>query len=225
MHGGIGRVDGGIGLSLAEPGILLEVRPVPGDRRPGRGRTGPGNGGEGAGRVLAGIRAQGGVEITLRRVYPPHIGLGSGSQIALAVARGICELFGRSLPGEGARPHGRKGRDIGYRDRSIRARGVHRRRGPCVRVPVARSAISAPPRRLTGCGPHLSSQGMTFLQTGGSSSPPPGSLPGRAERGRLTSSGVPAPYPLPRSARPATRYSCGCFPGSWAMTWTSSGAP
>jgi beta-ribofuranosylaminobenzene 5'-phosphate synthase len=110
MHGGIGRVDGGIGLSLAEPGILLEVN---------QSRETVARGGDGsaramaervAGRVLAGIRAPGGVEITLRRVYPPHVGLGSGSQVALAVARGICELFGRSLPvKELARMAGRGG--------------------------------------------------------------------------------------------------------------------
>jgi beta-ribofuranosylaminobenzene 5'-phosphate synthase len=38
------------------------------------------------------------VEITLRQIYPSHVGLGSGSQIALAVARGVCELFGRNFP-------------------------------------------------------------------------------------------------------------------------------
>ncbi|MDD1661441.1 MAG: chorismate pyruvate-lyase family protein [Methanomicrobiales archaeon] len=97
MHGGLGRVDGGIGISLAEPGILLEVSQSRetvargGDERARRMAE------KVAARVLAGIHVQGGVEITLRRVYPPHVGLGSGSQIALAVARGICEIFGRSL--------------------------------------------------------------------------------------------------------------------------------
>jgi len=98
MHGGIGRVDGGIGISLAEPGILLEVsraretvaRGSDGDARETAVRA--------ASRALAGIRAAGGVEIVLRRTYPSHVGLGRGSQIALAVARGICELHGRSLP-------------------------------------------------------------------------------------------------------------------------------
>jgi beta-ribofuranosylaminobenzene 5'-phosphate synthase len=110
MHGGIGRVDGGIGISLEEPGILLEVS---------RARENSARGGDeraretalrAAARVLAGIRAAGGVEITLRRVYPSHTGLGSGSQIALSVARGTCELFGQSLPArELARLTGRGG--------------------------------------------------------------------------------------------------------------------
>ena len=98
MHGGIGRVDGGIGIALEEPGILLEVKQA-GETvaRGGDGRS-RATAERAASRVLAGIRAAGGVEITLRRVYPSHVGLGSGSQIALAVARGVCELFHRSLP-------------------------------------------------------------------------------------------------------------------------------
>jgi beta-ribofuranosylaminobenzene 5'-phosphate synthase len=110
MHGGIGRVDGGIGISLAEPGILLEVNQSRETVARGGDERARGMAEKVASRVLAGIRAQGGVEITLRRVYPSHVGLGSGSQIALAVARGICEIFGRSLPvTELARMAGRGG--------------------------------------------------------------------------------------------------------------------
>jgi beta-ribofuranosylaminobenzene 5'-phosphate synthase len=97
MNGGMGRVDGGIGISLAEPGILLEVNQSQKTVAHGGDERARGLAEKVAARVLAGIRAQGGVEITLRRVYPSHVGLGSGSQIALAVARGICEIFGRSL--------------------------------------------------------------------------------------------------------------------------------
>lgn len=98
MHGGIGRVDGGIGISLEEPGILLEVSQSRESVARGGDERARETAEKAAARVLAGIRAPGGVEITLRRVYPSHVGLGSGSQIALAVARGICEVFGRSLP-------------------------------------------------------------------------------------------------------------------------------
>jgi beta-ribofuranosylaminobenzene 5'-phosphate synthase len=98
MHGGIGRVDGGIGISLGEPGILLEVNQSGETVARGGDEEARETAEKAALRVLAGIRAAGGVEITLRRVYPSHVGLGSGSQIALAVARGICELFGRNLP-------------------------------------------------------------------------------------------------------------------------------
>ncbi len=110
LHGGIGRVDGGIGISLEEPGVLLEVS---------RSRETVARGGDercrevagrAARRVLAGLRVAGGVEIALRRTIPSHVGLGSGSQTALAVARGISELLGKDIPArELARLAGRGG--------------------------------------------------------------------------------------------------------------------
>jgi beta-ribofuranosylaminobenzene 5'-phosphate synthase len=110
LHGGLGRVDGGIGISLAEPGILLEVRPCREIRVLGGDEGSRATALRVADSVLREIRVPGGVEISLRRVYPSHVGLGSGSQLALAVARGTCELFGRSHPvRELARMAGRGG--------------------------------------------------------------------------------------------------------------------
>jgi beta-ribofuranosylaminobenzene 5'-phosphate synthase len=98
LHGGSGRVDGGIGIALDEPGILIEAELSPvlsvngGDaalqERVGRIATG----------VLETLGAGGSVAITVRSSYPAHIGLGSGSQVGLAVARAIAELHGRHLP-------------------------------------------------------------------------------------------------------------------------------
>ena len=39
----------------------------------------------------------GSVAITIRNLYPSHVGLGSGSQLSLAVARAITELHDRHL--------------------------------------------------------------------------------------------------------------------------------
>jgi len=98
MHGGSGRVDGGTGITLDEPGILLEAELSPvlavrgGDAalqdRVSRTAT----------EVLQKLGAGGNVAITVRSHYPAHVGLGSGSQLALAIARAICELHGRHLP-------------------------------------------------------------------------------------------------------------------------------
>lgn len=98
LHGGSGRVDGGIGIALDEPGVLVEAELSPvlsvngGDaalqERVGRIATG----------VLETLGAGGSVAITVRSHYPAHVGLGSGSQIGLAVARAIAELHGRHLP-------------------------------------------------------------------------------------------------------------------------------
>jgi beta-ribofuranosylaminobenzene 5'-phosphate synthase len=98
MHGGSGRVDGGIGIALDEPGILLEaelspVLQVTGGDEAMRERVG-----QLASGVLQSLGAGGSVAITVRSWYPAHIGLGSGSQLSLAVARAICELHGRHLP-------------------------------------------------------------------------------------------------------------------------------
>ncbi len=98
MHGGSGRVDGGVGIALEEPGILLEVRQNPvlevtggdsviRDQIAGIVRH-----------VLEKIPAGGEVAITVRSHVPSHVGLGSGSQLALAVARAICECYGSTLP-------------------------------------------------------------------------------------------------------------------------------
>ena len=98
MHGGSGRVDGGIGITLDEPGMLLEAELAPalfisgGDPALQERVRGI------ATDVLQKIGAGGSVAITIRSSYPSHVGLGSGSQLGLAVARAIAELHGRHLP-------------------------------------------------------------------------------------------------------------------------------
>ncbi len=97
MHGGSGRVDGSIGITLNEPSILLEVcrsqvLDVKGCDSVMRERIM-----DSARQILQGLHAGGNVSITVREYYPSHIGLGSGSQLMLAVGRGISEIYGRSL--------------------------------------------------------------------------------------------------------------------------------
>ena len=97
LHGGSGRVDGGIGIALADPRVMLEARQsaeiqVNGcDSQTARLVEGI------AKSTLAGIRAGAGISVTLRSSYQSHAGLGSGSQLAIATAKAICELYGRSL--------------------------------------------------------------------------------------------------------------------------------
>jgi beta-ribofuranosylaminobenzene 5'-phosphate synthase len=97
MHGGSGRVDGGVGITLDEPEILIEaeldpVITVKGGDMAVRERIR-----HTAEAVLRNIGAGGGARFIVRSYYPSHIGLGSGSQLALAVARAITELHGKSL--------------------------------------------------------------------------------------------------------------------------------
>ena len=47
--------------------------------------------------VLDGLKIGGSVTVTVRENVPSHIGLGSGSPVMLAAARGIAEVYGRQV--------------------------------------------------------------------------------------------------------------------------------
>jgi beta-ribofuranosylaminobenzene 5'-phosphate synthase len=98
MHGGIGRVDGGIGIALDDPGTLLEAQANPALEVSGGDEQSRGIVTSAATSMLDALHAGGKVKFTLRAVCPRHTGLGSGTQLALATARAICELYGRPLP-------------------------------------------------------------------------------------------------------------------------------
>ena len=98
MHGGSGRVDGGIGIALNEPAVLLEAELAPALAVSGGDVAVQERIRRIAADVLQKLGAGGSVAITVRSHYPAHVGLGSGSQLALAVARAIAELHGRHLP-------------------------------------------------------------------------------------------------------------------------------
>jgi beta-ribofuranosylaminobenzene 5'-phosphate synthase len=97
MHGGSGRVDGGVGITLDEPGILLEISANPDLEVNGCDCVTRERVIDTARKVLEGLRIGGSASITVRENIPSHIGLGSGSQIMLATARGIAEVYGRAV--------------------------------------------------------------------------------------------------------------------------------
>jgi len=96
MHGGLGRVDGGVGIALEDPAVLLEAQANDslevccGDVQTAALVR------KCAEHVLTAIHAGGSVSITVREYFPAHRGLGSGSQLALATARACCELYGKT---------------------------------------------------------------------------------------------------------------------------------
>ena len=97
MHGGSGRVEGSVGITLDEPGILLEVCANPELEVKGCDSVTRDRVIDTAQKVLEGLRIAGSVSVTVRENVPSHIGLGSGSQVMLATARGIAEVYGRSI--------------------------------------------------------------------------------------------------------------------------------
>lgn len=94
LNGELGRIDGGVGLSLDEPSIAmtgelsrsLDVEGPMADRVEGA-----------AERVLEEIDGEP-VSIEVERTYPQHVGLGSGTQAALAAGTLASRLNGEELP-------------------------------------------------------------------------------------------------------------------------------
>ncbi len=93
LTGGCGRVDGGVGISLDEPNILLEA-----ERCEDLVAVG-----ENADRALAAARTVqkylglGGANLSIRSGYRMHTGLGGGTQLCIAAGKAMCELYHQPL--------------------------------------------------------------------------------------------------------------------------------
>ncbi len=91
LRGERGRWFGGLGAAAASPSVLVSVRRADAVTAEGedaaRAETF-------ARRFLAHHDLPGGVVVRVHRALPPHAGLGSGTQLALSVARAIAELHG-----------------------------------------------------------------------------------------------------------------------------------
>jgi beta-RFAP synthase len=92
LGGSLGRRFGGIGAGVFAPSLLVEL-----ERAEAIEAEGPlaERAEEFARRALAAMDVPGGVRIVVRRAIPAHSGLGSGTQMALAIARGVAELYDR----------------------------------------------------------------------------------------------------------------------------------
>ncbi len=94
LHGGLGRVDGSVGVTLERPWMEFEVeRAEDGVVVEGEGEVAV-KAERAARAVLEGFGLEGGVRVVVRRSYPEHVGLGSGTQATLSVAVGVLEAFG-----------------------------------------------------------------------------------------------------------------------------------
>lgn len=95
LTGSSGRVDGGVGITLDEPNMILEAERardlvVEGDS-------------ENVNRAKAAAEAVmkrfglGGAHISIRNGYRLHVGLGGGTQMGIAAAKAVCELYDRPV--------------------------------------------------------------------------------------------------------------------------------
>jgi beta-RFAP synthase len=95
LRGALGRRFGGLGAAVPEPSLLLEAALE--ERLSAHGPDGD-RAAAFAERFLAHHGLPGGARLTVHRHIPQHSGLGSGTQLGLAVARALAELHG--LPAE-----------------------------------------------------------------------------------------------------------------------------
>jgi beta-ribofuranosylaminobenzene 5'-phosphate synthase len=91
LGGSLGRSFGGIGAAVPAPSLLLEASAANGLRADGPESE---RVLEFARRFLAFHRLECGAHFRVLRAMPAHAGLGSGTQLALAVARALAELHG-----------------------------------------------------------------------------------------------------------------------------------
>jgi beta-ribofuranosylaminobenzene 5'-phosphate synthase len=89
LTGNCGRVDGGVGIALDEPNILLEAERskdlvVVGENAE-RARA--------AALAVANHFGLGGARLSVRNGYRMHVGLGGGTQLGIAAAKALCELY------------------------------------------------------------------------------------------------------------------------------------
>lgn len=91
LRGALGRRFGGIGAAVPTPSLLLEARRAAALHAEGSDAA---RALEFARRFAAHHRVDARIHFCLHRTIPPHVGLGSGTQLALAVARATAELYG-----------------------------------------------------------------------------------------------------------------------------------
>jgi beta-ribofuranosylaminobenzene 5'-phosphate synthase len=90
LSGRLGRCFGGLGAAIPSPSLRIEA--AVSDRLTGEGPESD-RAVEFARRFLAYHRSQGGAHLVVRQGIPSHSGLGSGTQLALAVGRALSELY------------------------------------------------------------------------------------------------------------------------------------
>lgn len=101
-NGGLGRLYGSIGVAIQHPNVILEAEPAA-DLSPARGGEGLAEGLEAervavfARRFLDRYPLPYGVRLRLKASIPAHVGLGSGTQLALAVGTALARLGGLKL--------------------------------------------------------------------------------------------------------------------------------
>jgi len=110
LNGSYGRADGGIGLTINKPnftlccetsdnGVTIDFNDNITDEDIRKEAIKKIN--DAAGKIIHYFNFEEGFHFTVEEAYPPHSGLGSGTQMSLATAKLICEFNGRNIDGLG----------------------------------------------------------------------------------------------------------------------------
>jgi beta-ribofuranosylaminobenzene 5'-phosphate synthase len=94
LRGSLGRWFGGVGAAAPGPTLLVSARPAPGLDVCGEDIA---RATEFVRRFVGHHELSAGARVCVHRTLPAHMGLGSGTQLALASARALAELHGLSL--------------------------------------------------------------------------------------------------------------------------------
>src|SRR6185436_11153005 len=94
LAGSLGRWFGGIGAAAPAPTLVISAEPAQTVQADGKDAE---RAAEFASRFIAHHKLRHGAFIHVHRALPAHAGLGSGTQLALAVARAIADLVGLPL--------------------------------------------------------------------------------------------------------------------------------
>lgn len=94
LRGSLGRWFGGVGAAASAPTLLVSARAADVLRAEGEDAD---RAAQFARRYLEHSRIAGGADLQVHRALPSHAGLGSGTQLALAVARALAELYQRPV--------------------------------------------------------------------------------------------------------------------------------
>ena len=91
MNGDLGRLFGGLGVGIDHPNVIVEAQNSPNFAIKGQ-EVELAN--SIAQKFFSIYRLQPKVEINVVKTIPPHIGLGSGTQLSIAIAVALAKLFG-----------------------------------------------------------------------------------------------------------------------------------
>ena len=96
LHGGLGRKFGSIGLSLTAPSLELSANSAEKLHVAGLASAIP-KASIIAQQIIAKLNLAGSVSLNIKQHIPEHAGLGSGTQLALAIGSAISQLYGLNL--------------------------------------------------------------------------------------------------------------------------------